>query len=109
MVAVHTTMSGRQVGTFVVYGPDAAPAQVFPATGTRFAVTQTHWFKVADGMVIEHWANRDDMGQAMQLSWIPPSPGYLMRMRRALRHARRDHAKTASGGQATSSEPTVTR
>ena len=35
-----------------------------------------------DGQVIEHWANRDDMGTALQLGWIPPSPVYLVRMAR---------------------------
>jgi hypothetical protein len=83
-------MSGRQVGTFVVYGPDARPAQAFPATGKRFASTQSHWLRIADGKVIEHWANRDDIGTAAQLGWTPPSPGYLVRMALATRRARRD-------------------
>lgn len=91
LVVVHATMSGRQVGPFIAYGPDGAPVQAFPPTGKRFAVTQSHWFHLADGMVIEHWANRDDNGMAMQLGWIPPTPAYLFRMKRALRSARRAH------------------
>jgi hypothetical protein len=62
---------------------------VFPPTRRRFAATQTHWFRIADGLVIEHWANRDDNGQAMQLGWIPPSPIYLLRMQLATRKAKR--------------------
>jgi hypothetical protein len=26
-----------------------------------------------DGLVVEHWANRDDLGMAMQLGWFDPS------------------------------------
>ena len=89
LVVVHATMSGKHVGPFVAYGPDGVPAQVFPPTQKRFAATQTHWLRVADGLVIEHWANRDDNGQAMQLGWIPPSPAYLVRMLLATRAAKR--------------------
>lgn len=88
LVVVHATMRGLQSGTFVSYGPDARPVAAFPPRGRRFAVTQTHWFRVADGMVVEHWANRDDLGMAQQLGWAPPSPGYLLRMWWALRRAR---------------------
>ena len=90
LVVVHATMSGRHVRTFVSYGVDARPAQAFPPTGKRFATTQTHWCRVADGKVIEHWANRDDLGTAMQLGWTPPSPLYLVRMVLATRRARRE-------------------
>jgi predicted ester cyclase len=89
LVVAHATMSGKQVGPFVVYGPDGVPSQVFPPTQKRFAATQTHWFRIADGLIIEHWANRDDTGQAMQLGWIPPSPLYLLRMQLATRKAKR--------------------
>ncbi|MDX6262968.1 MAG: hypothetical protein QOH84_4656, partial [Kribbellaceae bacterium] len=64
-------------------------AQAFPPTGKTFAVTQSHWFRLRDGKVIEHWANRDDLGQAMQLGWIPPTPVFLVKMTLALRKARR--------------------
>jgi len=71
-------MSGRHIAPSVSYDKDAQPAQVFPATGKQFASPQTHWFRVADGMVIEHWADRDDLGTATQLGWIPPSPWYTV-------------------------------
>ncbi|MCX0275027.1 ester cyclase [Nocardia zapadnayensis] len=88
IAAVHTTMSGRQIDTFVVYDAQGVPEQAFPATGRSFAVTQTHWFRIADGTVREHWANRDDLGLAQQLGWVPPTPVYLIRMWRATRAAR---------------------
>lgn len=89
LVVVHCTMSGRHVRTFVAYDADAQVADAFPPTGRPFATTQTHWIRVADGMLIEHWANRDDLGTAMQLGWAPPSPRYLVRMALAKRRARR--------------------
>lgn len=90
LVVLHVTMSGRHTGTFVSYDADARPAQAFPPTGKRFATTQTHWFRVAEGKVIEHWANRDDLGTAVQLGWTPPSPLYLVRMLLATSRARRE-------------------
>jgi predicted ester cyclase len=93
LVVLHATMSGRHVRTFVGYDADARPAQAFPPTGKRFATTQTHWFRIADGKVIEHWANRDDLGTATQLGWTPPSPLYLVRMFLATRRARREAAR----------------
>jgi len=89
LVVVHATMSGRQTGPFVSYDPDGGIAAVFPPLGRRFAVTQTHWFRMRDGKVAEHWANRDDLGMGQQLGWTPPSPWYIARMLLARRRMRR--------------------
>jgi predicted ester cyclase len=89
LVVLHATMSGRHVGTFVSYDANGRPAQAFPPTGKAFASTQTHWLRLADGKVIEHWANRDDLGTATQLGWAPPALPYLVRMALATRRARR--------------------
>lgn len=92
LVVVHATMSGRHTGPFVAYGPDARVKAVFPPRGRTFAVTQTHWFRMRDGKVAEHWANRDDLAMGEQLGWTPPTPLYLVRMALATRRARRtDH------------------
>jgi predicted ester cyclase len=88
LVAVNSTMNGRHVAPIVLYTPDGDIDVAFPPTGRTFAVTQSHWFRVEDHKVIEHWANRDDLGQAKQLGWIPPTPLYLIRMARAKRRAR---------------------
>lgn len=88
IVVVHTTSRARQTGPFVIYDEAGAVRQVFPPTGKTTSATQTHWFRIADGKVIEHWANRDDMTMAQQLGWIPPSPRYLLRMFVAKRKAR---------------------
>lgn len=89
LVVAHLTMSGRHVGPFVVHDKSGHVERAFAPTGRSFSVHQTHWSRVQDGMVIEHRANRDDLGQSMQLGWIPPSPTYLLRCARATRRARR--------------------
>jgi predicted ester cyclase len=96
LVVAHLTMSGRHVRPFAQYDADAEIAEVFPPTGKRFAATHTHWLRIADGKLIEHWANRDDLGTAFQLGWVPPTPVYLVRMFVAKRRARRAHR--AAGG-----------
>jgi predicted ester cyclase len=89
LAVVHCTMAGRHVRPFASYDEAARVKEVFPPTGKRFASTQTHWLRMADGQVIEHWANRDDLGMAEQLGWVPPSPLYLLRAALAKRRARR--------------------
>ena len=74
LVVIHATMSGRQTGPFVAYRPDGEVAAVFPPRGRRFAITQSHWIRMRDGKVAEHWANRDDLGMGQQLGWTPPTP-----------------------------------
>ena len=88
LVAVNSTMNGRHVAQFVVYTEGAEVDTAFPPTGRTFAATQSHWFRIQDGKVIEHWANRDDLGQAKQLGWVPPTPLYLLKMARAKSHAK---------------------
>jgi predicted ester cyclase len=92
LVAINSTMSGRHVAPFAVYTPEGQVDTVFPPTGKTFAITQSHWFRVQDGQVIDHWANRDDLGQARQLGWVPPTPAYLFRMARAKSRTKRSAA-----------------
>jgi len=89
LVAVNSTMNGQHVAPIVLYTDDGQVDAAFPPTRRTFAATQSHWFRVEDGKVIEHWANRDDLGQAKQLGWVPPTPAYLLRMARAKGRARR--------------------
>src|SRR3954452_848659 len=87
LVAVNSTMNGCHTRPWVVYTDDGAVDSVFPPTGRTFTVTQSHWFRMRDGRILEHWANRDDLGMARQLGWVPPSPAYLVRMALAKRRA----------------------
>jgi predicted ester cyclase len=87
LVAVNSTMNGRHVTPWIVYTDDGAIDSVFPPTNKTFATTQSHWFKMTDGVIAEHWANRDDLGTARQLGWVPPTPAYLVKMMLAKRRA----------------------
>jgi hypothetical protein len=72
--------------------PDGSVTEVFPPTGRAFAARQVHWFRLADGAIAEHDAVRDDMGMAKQVGWIPPRPGFVLRMLVARRRERRAYA-----------------
>jgi hypothetical protein len=85
-----STLSSRHTGDMVMYR-EGKVVSVMPPTGRRFASTQTHWFRMRDDQVLEHWANRDDIGTAQQLGWIPPTPANLVRAWRAQRR----HQRTA--------------
>jgi predicted ester cyclase len=43
---------------------------VIPATGRRFSSSQSHWFRVEDGRLAEHWAQREDLPTMIQLGLI---------------------------------------
>jgi predicted ester cyclase len=80
-VVLRVTERGRHDGAFELFKPNTDRVeQVFPPTHRAFSSGQTHIFRLADGKVVEHRANRDDMGMAIQLGWIPPSPWYIARM-----------------------------
>lgn len=89
VVVTFGRMSGRHTGNFVVWTEDATVARVFVPTGATVSVQQAHFQRIRDGLVIEHWAVRDDQGMATQAGWLPPTPGYLIRCAWATRKARR--------------------
>jgi predicted ester cyclase len=88
LVATHGTMSGRQTGDMVIWTPDGRVERAFAPTGRRFEVRHAHFMRFSEGLVVEHWAVRDDQGLALQLGWVPPSPAYLVRCALATRRAR---------------------
>ena len=96
-VIAWVTLHGRNTGPFVVHdSPDGSVTEVFPPTGRAFATRQVHWFRIADGAIAEHDAVRDDMGMAKQVGWIPPRPGFILRMLVARRRERRAYAASVS-------------
>ena len=65
-VAVRTTCTGTYTekptipmnsGIFSLIGP----------TGQTYTFQHIHLFKVSNGKIVEHWANRDDLGAARQI------------------------------------------
>lgn len=84
------TMHAVSHGPFVVHdAPDGGVTDVFPATGRAFVSRQVHWFRIEDGAIAEHDAVRDDLAMAQQAGWIPPRPGFVVRMLLARRRERR--------------------
>jgi predicted ester cyclase len=47
---------------------------VIPPTGRPFDAHQSHWFRIRDGQIAEHWATRDDLRAMIDLGVIP-KPG----------------------------------
>ncbi len=88
VVVTYGTLSGRHTGDFVVWTPEGTVERAFAPTDKTFTVAQAHFQRIVDGLVIEHWAVRDDQGMGMQLGWIPPTPGFLFRCYLATRRAR---------------------
>lgn len=93
LVVVETWQRGRHVGPFVLHDPDGGVATVWAPTGKTFAVRQSHWFRIDGGLIVDHWADRDDLGQAQQLGWIPPTPAYLIRCAMAKRREVREQRR----------------
>jgi predicted ester cyclase len=46
----------------VMHGVHTGPLRDLSSTGEPFAQHQSHWFRVVDGRVAEHWVTRDDPG-----------------------------------------------
>jgi hypothetical protein len=40
------------------------------ATGREFAVRHVYIWRIADGMIAEHWGSRDDLGMLTQLGLL---------------------------------------
>jgi predicted ester cyclase len=50
-VAVRVLSEGANLGPL---------NRVVPPTGKRFSARQSHWYRVRDGKLAEHWATRED-------------------------------------------------
>lgn len=89
LAVTHGTMAGRHTGDMVIWTPEGTVERAFAPTGKRFEVHHAHFLRFRDGMVVEHWAVRDDQSLALQLGWVPPTPAYLLRCALATRRHRR--------------------
>jgi lactoylglutathione lyase len=64
----------RVVARMTVRGTSVEPLDFvkapLPATGKTFESGHMHVFRVADGRLVEHWAERDDLGMLAQLGLV---------------------------------------
>jgi predicted ester cyclase len=72
MVAEGDTVAVRVLSEGTNLGPLNG---VVPPTGKRFSARQSHWYRVADGKLVEHWATREDLPTMLQLGIIQPPGG----------------------------------
>jgi len=77
-VAARTWMSGKHTGKNVVPIHMLTPGT--EPTGKPFRVQVIHMFRLADGLITEHWAGRDDLGLHWQLGLIEAPDWYKARM-----------------------------
>ena len=69
-VVVRCTVSGTHRG--VAKRPVNGGMLVgVPPTQKRFEVQHIHWYTLRDGKIVEHRANRDDIGMMRQLGLLP--------------------------------------
>lgn len=55
-----------------VEGTELVPAS---GRGKPYSAKQIHIFRIADGLIADHWAARDDVGMLIQLGAIAPVQG----------------------------------
>lgn len=67
LVVVHLTMRGRHVGSTMPLLAGLSP------TGDPIAWEFIHIWRVVDGVIVEHWAVRDDVGLLAQTGGWPPA------------------------------------
>ena len=73
MVAEDDTVAVRILSEGNNFGPLSG---VIPPTGRHFSAYQSHWFRIQDGKLAEHWATRDDLTAMLQLGAMQ-RPGHL--------------------------------
>lgn len=65
-VAVRTTCNGVHSASPEIQVNGGMFVGLNP-TGRSYTVQHIHLFRIADGRITEHWANRDDLGAAKQI------------------------------------------
>ncbi len=61
LVAARVRSTGRNLGRL---------NGRLPPNGRSFDSQQTHWFRIVDGKLAEHWATRDDLTTMLQLGVV---------------------------------------
>ncbi len=74
-VVCQAVMEGTHLGTPPHLQPHSRrPVERHPPTERKVAVQNIHIFRVVDGKIAEHAAQRDDLGMMQQLGLIPTPP-----------------------------------
>lgn len=63
-VACRLTVTGTNTGALEFV------RRPLPATGRAFTTTHIHVFRIEDGLIVERWAERDDLGMLQQLGLL---------------------------------------
>ncbi len=71
-IVARCTYSGTHSGTSNFPVDGGMLVGVAP-TGKSFQVQHMHMFRVLDGLIAEHFANRDDIEMMRQLGLLPPT------------------------------------
>jgi lactoylglutathione lyase len=66
----HVTLHGTHVGSTMPLLEGMAPS------GKEVAWTFVHVWRAESGLLVEHWACRDDLGLLVQLGAWPTAPGH---------------------------------
>ena len=66
IVRARVTGTHRGVAKMALNGMPVGTA----ATGKRFEVSHIHWHTLQGGQIVEHYANRDDLGMLRQLGLL---------------------------------------
>jgi predicted ester cyclase len=74
-VITRLYVSQRHVGKSIL-PIDGGYLTAAEPTHKRYQIQHIHWWKIRDGKLAEHWANRDDVSEMIQLGlWAAP-PGF---------------------------------
>jgi len=72
VVAEGDTVAARILSEGTNLGPLNG---VMPPTGKGFSARQSHWYRVEEGKLVEHWATREDLPTMLQLGILQPPGG----------------------------------
>jgi steroid delta-isomerase-like uncharacterized protein len=65
----------KVVHRWTLNGTDTGGLMGMPASGKKLSFTGTTIVRFQDGLIMERWANVDELGVLQQLGVVPPPPG----------------------------------
>jgi len=75
MVVIRTINTGTHLGVSRIPFNGGLLVGV-PPTNKKYKVQTIHWHTLKDGLIVEHRANRDDIGMMQQLGLLPMTARY---------------------------------